>query len=139
MCCTPTLHWLIVLTLPPRLSLFRATGLSALAPAQRAGAQRLRAEARRDILHRDTNSVVNGAYRKLMGSHLLQNMTLVAGNRRHLDIVDNARPRASLCRLRSGSSRCIIPAITAAHKPQGKPQMEMETAAGPTVAVAAPQ
>src|SRR5437899_1874207 len=95
--------------------------------------------ARRDILHRDTNSVVNGAYRRLMGSHLLQNMTLVAGNRRHLDIVDNARPRASLCRLRSGSSRCIIPAITAAHKPQGKPQMEMETAAGPTVAVAAPQ
>jgi hypothetical protein len=37
MCCTPTLHRLIVLTLPPRLSLFRATGLSALAPAQRAG------------------------------------------------------------------------------------------------------
>jgi hypothetical protein len=35
------------LTLPPRLSLFRATGLSALAPAQRAGAQRLRALAHR--------------------------------------------------------------------------------------------
>src|ERR1700739_2238392 len=43
MCCTPTLRWLVVLTLPPRLSLSsqRATGLSALAPAQRAGAPRL--------------------------------------------------------------------------------------------------
>src|SRR5215468_5166186 len=48
MCCTPTLRWLILLTLPPRLSLSSqpATDLSALAPAQRAGAQRLRALAR---------------------------------------------------------------------------------------------
>src|ERR1700722_19091061 len=48
MCCTPTLRWLIVLTLPPRLSLSSrpATGLSALSPAQRAGAQRLCALAR---------------------------------------------------------------------------------------------
>jgi hypothetical protein len=39
MCCTPTLRWLIVLTLPPRLPLYFQpdTGLSALAPAQRAG------------------------------------------------------------------------------------------------------
>src|ERR1700751_3931253 len=43
MCCTPTLRWLIVSTLPLRLSPSSqpATGLSALAPAQRAGAQRL--------------------------------------------------------------------------------------------------
>jgi hypothetical protein len=45
MCCTPTARWLIVLTLPPPLLLSSqpATGPSALAPAQRAGAQRLRA------------------------------------------------------------------------------------------------
>jgi hypothetical protein len=44
MCCTPTVRLLIVLTLPPRYRrpLKPATGLSALAPAQRAGAQRLR-------------------------------------------------------------------------------------------------
>src|SRR5215469_15053043 len=48
MCCTPTARWLIVLTLPPPLLLSSqpATGPSALAPAQRAGAQRLRAMAR---------------------------------------------------------------------------------------------
>src|SRR6201998_332760 len=48
MCCTPTLRWLIVSTLPLRLSPSSqpATGLSALAPAQRAGAQRLCALAR---------------------------------------------------------------------------------------------
>jgi hypothetical protein len=37
MCCTPTVRLLIVLTLPPRYPLKPATGLSALAPAQRAG------------------------------------------------------------------------------------------------------
>ena len=46
--CTPTLRWLIVSTLPLRLSPSSqpATGLSALSPAQRAGAQRLCALAR---------------------------------------------------------------------------------------------
>ena len=45
MCCTPTVRLLIVLTFATLLSLSSqlATGLSALAPAQRAGAQRLRA------------------------------------------------------------------------------------------------
>jgi hypothetical protein len=41
--CTPTVRLLIALTLPPPLSLFSrsVTGLSAHAPAKRAGAQRL--------------------------------------------------------------------------------------------------
>ena len=43
MCCTPTVRLLIVLTLPPsyRCPLNRPPAPSALAPAQRAGAQRL--------------------------------------------------------------------------------------------------
>jgi hypothetical protein len=56
---TPRIHELIVLTLPPPPSLSSrpADGLSALAPAQRAGAQRLCALAHRDILQRRTISV----------------------------------------------------------------------------------
>jgi hypothetical protein len=34
----------------------------------------------RDILHRDANTVANGAYRKLTGGRLLQNTTLVTPN-----------------------------------------------------------
>ena len=44
MCCTPTARLLIVLTLPPRYRCpLNGTGLSALAPAQRAIAQRFSA------------------------------------------------------------------------------------------------
>ena len=55
------------LATPLSLSSQPATGLSVLAPAQRAGAQRLCALALRDILHRQMTSVATGGIAEVDG------------------------------------------------------------------------
>ena len=69
MCCTPTERLLIVLTLPLAVVVLSIgyRPLSALAPAQRAGAQRLCALAPRDISRRRATSVANGGIAEIDG------------------------------------------------------------------------